>query len=96
MSVLLFSGAVLKRDLHEWYSVRVALLFAFKFQQVVVSAARSVRKLAAHQRPRVIDGALPRVLIQKCAGLSKQPISFAPENSVFSKHLGKPLGRDFR
>ena len=94
MSVLLL--AVLKSNLDEGDNVRVALLLAFKFQQIVIGAARRGRKLAADQRPRVVDRTLACVLIQKRAGLTKQPVSFAAENSFFAGDLGKPLGRDFR
>ena len=48
------------------------------------------------ERPRVIDCALTRVLIQKHAGLSKQPICFPPKYPLLTKHFGKPLRSNFR
>ena len=60
-----------KSDLDERDNVRIVLLLAFKLNQIVVSAARGDGKLTADERSRVIDGALPRFLIQEHTGLSK-------------------------
>jgi hypothetical protein len=85
---------VLKSNLDEWNDIRIVLLLAFKLNQIVVSAARGDGKLTANKRPRVIDGAFARFLIQEHTGLSKQPVSFASEYSFFPKDLGKSLRRD--
>ena len=87
---------VLKRNLHEGYHVRVVLLLAFEFYQIVVSAARSRGEFATHEGPRVIDCALARVLVQEHAGLSKQSIDLAPKYAFLIKDLGKSLPGNFR
>ena len=92
MSVLL---AILEGDSYEWEHIRIVLLVALEFYQVIVSAARSGGKLATNLRSRIIDGALARVLIEKGASLAKQPVGLAPENSSLTEYFGKPRSRSF-
>jgi hypothetical protein len=86
---------ILKSNLYKWHNVRVILLLAFKFYEVVIGAAGGSWKLATGKWARVVDRTFPRFLIQKHAGLSKQPISFAPQNSFFAEQFRKAPGCNF-
>ena len=93
---LSYSLIVLKCNLHERYHVRVVLLLAFEFYQIVVSAARSRGEFATHERPRVIDCALSRLLVQEHAGLSKQFIGLATKYAFLIEDFGEALRGNFR
>src|SRR5262245_41956822 len=47
--------------------LRVVLLGALELEELVVAAARAVRVVAANTGARVVDGALPRLLVEEGA-----------------------------
>jgi len=76
-----FALRVLKRNPDERQRFRVALLPAFKLQQVVVSTAAGVGKLSADRRSGMVDGAIASIRVQELAGLAKHRISFTSKHA---------------
>src|SRR4029453_815668 len=88
-------SVLLKRNLHQRNDIRIALLLAFKLDEIVIGATRGRRKFMTGAWARIVDRALTRFLIQKHASLTKQAIGLTPEYPLLAKQLGKALGCDF-
>jgi hypothetical protein len=76
------SVTVSKSNLHQRQNSIIALLAAFKLQQVIVSAALARRKLPAGKWPRIVDRTHTFDGIEKLAGFTENRIGFAPENAL--------------
>ncbi len=83
-------------DLNQWNYIRVILLLPLPLDEIEISTARVIRKLAANVRSGVVNRALPCFLIQEHASLSKQPVRPAPENPLFPIEFREPRPRYFR
>jgi hypothetical protein len=85
--------AVAESDLNQRNNCHIILVNAFELQKIVISTALVLGILLADFRSRMVDRALPRIRIQKVAGLAKDRIGFLAQNAFAAIGLGKALDR---
>jgi hypothetical protein len=76
-----------ERYLHQRQRIGISLLLSLKLEQIVVGAPRRIGKLTTDCWPCMIYRALPRLWIQKVAGLTEDWICLAPKDALLLIHL---------